>query len=350
MGNKNNKARLWNTPKSVQAIKPKIVVNPWFSQLAKLLAALRPKIDGRVKTSFSPDPWALQSLWPSFMEELNFNERFAISQDLQNQGLEVLTKLFSIRHMVVYDSFTRSVFKTFQKKVLKNTLNTPLIDGFKYLIAFFVFLQNGPKLSFEHEEMQVDTEINGHNTKFSIYAIIEALKVALSELSDNSIDLDLLVFWINNLDLQDSASIKHFCELPLTDDEALQTLIPLKTPNNIRRFKERVFHKGPWYTSSALIFTSVNERPINYRALLKKLIEVKKNRGFKGLKNVQTKEIQLQTYFSGVRVMPEYQITVQRWIFTDLYEADILALYLDENIEELEKLSAKHPKASSSHQ
>jgi len=315
-----------------------VQVNPAFLQIANILKTVRANIDGNKNSPFSPDPWALQALWPQFMSELSFTERLSISQGFQHQGLEVLSKLFSVSYLLQYDTFTRSVFKTFEKKVMKNTLKTSSVDGFKYLIAFFVFLDNGPKLCFENDASQVNTEISGDTTNFSVYAIIEAMNLVFVNVADHSIDLDLLVYWINNLDLQDSASIRTFCELPLNEDEQELTLIQLKTPNDIRKFKERIFPKGPWYTTSALVFTSLIKPSINYTALLNKLIEVKRNNGFEGLKHVQVKESRLQTYFSGLRIMPEYQITVQRWIFTDLYEVGILSFYLDEHINDLRSL------------
>ena len=314
-----------------------LVATPYFVMIANILKALRPKMDGRLETSFSPDAWCLQSLWPKFLNELSFEEKLALSNDLKHEGCKVLTKLLSIDYLALYDKVTRNAVKLFERKIMKNKRNTTLIEGFKYLIAFFVFLQNGPKLPMENNLLEVDTSFDGENSYFSIYAIIEALnKILLDEIDDKSIDLDLLVFWIENLELNDSASIKLFCQLPLTQDELESSLISLRTPNDIRRFKERVFYKGAWYTCSSLVFTSLNKTHINYSALLNKLLEVKQNRGFDGLKNVQSKEVELQTFFSGVRVMTEYQITVQRWVFTDPYEADILALYLSENIEELD--------------
>ena len=329
---------------------PCVQLDPYYSLIANILRRLRPMLDGIRQTQFNPDPWAIQSLWPEFLNSLTFQERMALAADLADEGSKVLFKLFSIDWMSRYDRTTREAVRLFKNKIWKNTFGTAILLGFKYQLAFFAFLQNGPKLSLEKNPMKVveddnkgdSNDFDGDKRYYSIYAIIESLLKSFQEqggIPDNSIDLDLLVFWINNLDLQDAAAIKSFCQIPLNEDEAQQTEVPLRTLNDIRRFKERIFPNGSWATTSGLIYTSFCTSKVNYSALYNKLLDIKRNNcSFDGVAHVQKRELQIRTYFDGVRLMPRYQICRQRWVFTDPYEAGILCLYLGEHIDTLMSL------------
>lgn len=334
MPTKKKERRSW--PSSLKSSgKVTVTIDPVVVKIAEMLTRFHKGTDGKKETRFSPDLWLLQDTWKEFWNELSFQERLSITNDMKGLGWKVMLKLLSIDSMSKYERTTRNAIRLFEKKVFKNTKNLSSVEGFKYLIAFYTILQNGPKLTIETEPLEVDTSFDGDKARFDIFGTIDALSKALEmQIKDKSIDLDLLVAWVDWFEISVRATIKNFCEIPLSKEEMQQDIEVLDTANAVRHFKEKIFPYGPWFTTTALIFTGVSCEKIDYGALYKKLEEIRKNDfSFNGISHVQKKSVEYKTYFSGLRAVMEWQITRQRWLFTDLEEVACMYVYLREQNE-----------------
>lgn len=235
--------------------------------------------------------------------------------------------LYELDKVYLYDENLKFTVAKLAEKINKGGIQISDLDAVRYLIAFLVVLQNGPKMSFEEDFMTIDESISGKLT-FDEYSVVYAAYKELKEIQDQSIDLRILKNWIEELDFNDSITIKKSFGIQLPDishlkeaEKILQTIPSFKgktvfpsndmikeieklqTLSQVREYKEKVFPFGSWEAASAFIFGKVED--VNLEEFFKKLSFISKD--WSQIANFEIGKIQLKTS-KGIREIVVYSI------------------------------------------
>lgn len=257
--------------------------------------------------------------------------------NMREAAITSLERLFELDYVVQYDSHLLNVINEMSEKVNKGSLTISNVDTIKYLLAFFIFVYNGPKMSFEEDPMTVDNSLNENLSWDEIVMVLELQKM-FQPLPPHSVNLNLLIEFIDMLDLKDSIAVKKSVGLAVPKEffisisdlqkgRAVKTAIdsediePLKTLSKVRHFKERIFPCGSWDVSSELILGNLGNA-VNIVPFLEQLNGIRKD--WSRMENFKTKQLTLKTS-EEVRTLSIYNIGGLK--FTDPYE--VMFLYLE---------------------
>ena len=174
-----------------------------------------------------------------------------------NEAITSLRIIFRLDYMFMYDKSLKKMVEFLDTKINKNGMNVSVQEEMKYLIAFLVILQNGPKMAFETDPLSCDTECMPDFT-FDEYAVIIGAFEELHNIPDKSINLKLIYNLLEMLDYKDMLAIKKTFNIEIPIEEIPEEfrkaeIEPMPTFEQVRNFKERIFPFGCWEVTNRLI-------------------------------------------------------------------------------------------------
>lgn len=240
---------------------------------------------------------------------------------MRNKALQSFSKLDKLDLASMYDESVQTLTNLVIKKVNKNGLpDISDMECVKYLIAFFILVENGPKMSFEKDLMQVDTRVD-KMCYVDEYEALNELAKELKEFPDNSINLGLVKSVLESLDFKDCVVIQKSFGMESTDTFRSDEIQILDTFSRIRAFKEKVFGYGAWEVTCGLVLGY----DVNLKEFWKAIDILRKD--WSKMDDFKTSQKNLQTV-SETRTLNVYSIGGLE--FTDPYE--VMVLYLERNL------------------
>ena len=243
----------------------------------------------------------------------------------------------------MYDNNIKAIINAISRKVNKTDITISDIEIAKLLMAFTLYMDNGPKMTFEDDPMSIDTSLNG-SFLFDEYEVVFQLSEEIQEFPDGSINLKLLTSFFEMADFQKMLTMKKSTGIEISkffeklqvikkgqgiqniNDFTPRDVETVKTVNRIREFKEKMFPYGEWKVSTELILGD-REKKFNLEGF-KDALDKKRGKSWvekiEGFKTTQTKQIRTS---EGIRTLYVYQIGGLE--FTDPQEIDFLYLYGD---------------------
>lgn len=252
--------------------------------------------------------------------------------EMMNKSIKSLEHLRKLDYTSIYDESVYTLINLINQKLNKDGISgVSDLECAKYLLAFFVVVQNGPKMSFEIDLMTVETKVD----KLCYLDEYEALHQVCQELKDvpdHSINMGLVKSIFDMMDLKDCVAIQKSFGIDFTrhfgpdETEILNAFQSDKTEDihtfgQIRSFKERAFEYGAWDVTYQLIIGS----PVELEEFMKK-IEIL-HRDWSKISDFKTSQKNLRTS-SSTRTLDVYSIGGLE--FTDPYE--VMFLYLERNL------------------
>lgn len=242
---------------------------------------------------------------------------------MSNEAIMSLRSLFRLDFLYMYDNNVIAMINCLGKKINKKGMEVSDLEAIKYLVAFLVILQNGPKMSFEEELMTIDRETNPEYS-FDEYTIINETYKKLRNIPEESINLRLIHDLLDMIDLKDALAIKKSFCIEIPKEYSDLKIEGLYTFAQIRSFKERIFPYGCWNVSEELILGDA-KAIVKLEGFMKCLDAIRKD--WSKVVDFKVGHRQLRTS-QEIRTLDVYDIGGLE--FNDIYE--IMFLYLERNI------------------
>lgn len=243
--------------------------------------------------------------------------------NMRNTAVVALRTLLQLDYMILYDNHLGLVIEKIASKINRDEEKVSDLESAKYLMAFIMFVCNGPKMDFEDDPMTIDTDCN-ENASFDEYMMLEEIYTAIHNIPDGSINFQLLLNFFEMLDVKDAIAIKNSVGIEIPTEWRNEEIEELRTIAQLRRFKERVFPYGAWNVTSGLIFGNYENR-IKLDEFAKSINVIRKD--WSKILNFKSSEQTLKIS-SEVRTLNVYNIGGLE--FTDAYE--VMFLYLERNL------------------
>lgn len=250
------------------------------------------------------------------------NKDVALIRQSQD-AITSLRSLFRLDYMYIYDDDLKAKVMHIAQKINTEREQISELCAVKYLMAFMVILQGGPKMSFENDPMKINTEYKGEFT-YDEYSIINTMYEELQDIPKKSISFKLIFDFLDMLDWRDALAIKKSFGIEVPKEYQNVEVEPLYTLEQIRNFKERVFKYGEWAVTSEIILGN----PVvsaNLEEFLSNLDTIRKN--WAKIAEFKVGESLLRTPHE-LRTIDVYNIG--GFDFTDIYE--VMFLYLERNL------------------
>ena len=242
---------------------------------------------------------------------------FIEMRDKASRGISKLSRLDFAR---MYDDTVDSLVEKVNRKLNKSGCpEVSGLDAAKYMLAFFMIVENGPKMSYERNLMEVKTNID-KTCYIDEYDALNKMWSMLRGHHDHSINFGIVKNTFEMMDVRDYASIQKSFGIKVEEGTDSKELEVLDTLAKIRCFKERVFEYGPWDMTQKLVMGSDIKLEMFVEELSKLWRDWSKMTKFK------TAEKDLKTS-TETRVLKVYKIGELE--FTDPYE--VMCLYLARN-------------------
>ena len=248
-------------------------------------------------------------------------------------------KLFCLDFVRMYDENYDSQIRLINSKVIKdeNTQNNPL-ENVRYLIAFSIVFENGPKMNYDRDLMNVETRIDKtHNV--DEYEALKEIHTALRNFPENVVNVALVKSIFEMMDYKDCLAIRKNFKIDISQNICPAEILFFRETISIKKFlseikieefenfgqlrafKERVFQHGSWDVTCGLVFgEDVDIVPF--------FTEVSKfDEDWSKIENFKTGQKTLRTT-EGVQTLDVY--TIGGLEFTDPYE--IVSLYLSHDV------------------
>ena len=262
---------------------------------------------------------------------IHFGTKDIAYREMRDRAIKALKTLLTLDYVIQYDLTVNAKVNLIARKINQEGLEISDIECIKYLSAFFAYLENGPKMSFEEDAMSIDTDLNG-NVTFDECVILSQIHEEVSKYPDNSINMKLLISFIEMLDFKDMLTIKKSIGIEIPEDSLpdeftlkdLETIEIVKSVSGVRALKERIFPYGAWEVATALILGNESEK-INLDNFMEGLELIRKD--WANVGKFKIAEMSLKTA-TGVRKLNVYDIGGLK--FTDIYE--VMFLYLERNL------------------
>ena len=318
-----------------------------LESLAKSLIMLRQASEGQTKPVLKLDGlqqaiWALdkvdreriEKFWgltggPNHSKKLGHTSTkdVAFAEMCRNAVLS-LRKLLTLDYLVIYDASVSRQIDLIATKVNFGGLEISDMECIKYLMAFFIYAENGPKMSFEEDPMSIDTDLN-ENFLFDECEVLNQMWGEFQRYEDKSINIRLLVSFFEMIDFKDMLTIKKSIgiEIPkesLPEGFRLDEIESVRTVSQIRELKETIFPYGAWEVVTDLILCAP-ESNLNMDDFWRKLNFIRKN--WSRVAEFKTGEKTLKTG-NEIRTLSVYNIGGLE--FTDIYE--VMFIYLELNL------------------
>ena len=187
------------------------------------------------------------------------------------RAVEALKKMSNLELARTYDASVDRMINLVSKKINKDGVtDISNFDSVKYLMVFFIVIENGPKLSFEIDPMTVKNVDKGFC--LDEYEALKELCEQLEGQPDKIINLRLIKNLLEMLGFKNQVTIRENFRIKspeLFSQDEIQTLESLgvniseitsiksiqeiMTFGSIRDFKESVFKYGAWEVTSQII-------------------------------------------------------------------------------------------------
>jgi len=179
--------------------------------------------------------------------------------NMYNATLESLQELIRHDHMIMFDEEYAKAVEGIVKKVDKKGIAMSNYNIVSYVTAFFTFIYNGPKMSFELDPLYISGD-EMQELIFDKYSMIKELSRKLEPYPNNSINLKLLLNVFEMMDYKDRLIIQKSMGIEITDEQDLDDIPNLSVLKDIRALKEKIFPYGAWNVTIALILGNNDER------------------------------------------------------------------------------------------
>lgn len=248
--------------------------------------------------------------------------------EMRKAAIESRSLLHEIDSLVLYNETTQKCITTLAPKFDKQGMQISDIEAIKYLMAYVIFIDNGPKMSFENEPMKVEKGNDQATSVFDAYAMLREMCVDLKELPDGTIKLKILADLLEYHDFKDWMAMKQSMRIGI--DKADQkffvgeTLECLKNVGQIRSFKERIFPYGAWVISTVLLLGDP-ENEVQLDSFMEEMNKIHKD--WTSVQKYKVRQEELMTS-KEIRTLDVYEIGGLE--FTDPDE--IRFLYLERNL------------------
>lgn len=262
--------------------------------------------------------------------------------DMCKRAVEALKKMSNLELARTYDASVDRMINLVSKKINKDGVTyISDFDSVKYLMVFFIVIENGPKLSLEHDPMIIETDIDD-NHYIDEYEALKELCEQTEGKPDKFINLSLIKnllemlgfknemtirsnFGIKTPELFSPDEIQFLKSLGINISEVTSTkaIQEIMTFGSIRAFKESAFKYGAWDVTSQIIQGNTE----GLEDFVEELGRIYKNRDWvsriEEFKTGEKKEIVLST---GRRSLDIYRVCGLE--FTDPCEIDFLRINL----------------------
>lgn len=262
--------------------------------------------------------------------------------DMRCRAVEALKKMSKLEIARIYDSSVDKMINLISSKINKEQLaHISDFESVKYLMAYFVVLENGPKLTLEQDPMVVNNEVND-SCYLDEYQALKEMCEELEEIPEQSINLSLIKSLFEMLDFKDwivvlenfgigksiifkddEISVLKSLGINVSEIMSSKKIQDIMTFGNVRTFKERIFKFGAWDVTSQIIQGQV----VELKDFAKQLGKVCKEKDWvskiEEFKTGQSKQIRVS---SGIRNLDVYSIGGLE--FTDPCEIDFLRVHL----------------------
>lgn len=246
---------------------------------------------------------------------------------LCNEAINAAEELQTLDFLRLYDENVSKQIDSIVRKVNRSGIEISDSECVKYIIAFFVYLNNGPKMSFE-DEMDIDTNLDETFLLDEIETLSEIYE-EISQYPDNTINLKILVDFLEMMDFQDILAIKKSMRIEIPSDSLpkkmkLEDVDVARNVLSIRKLKEKAFPYGAWNVTTELIVGGEKSQK-NLANFMKELDSIRKD--WSKIADFWDGEKKLKTT-SQTRTLNVYKIGGLE--FTDVYE--VMFLYLERNL------------------
>lgn len=261
-----------------------------------------------------------------------FTSKDIAYQEMFNKAIKSMRKLYSISFLDMYDDNLKFFIYRLSRKVKNNAIyDISNLEVIKYIVMFFIFIWNGPRMSYEDDSMSIDSEDYGDST-CDEYAMLKDACLILDNYPEGSFNLQLLISFIEMLDYQDMLVLKKSMGFDISEDCSKLdgvldgvTLSPneiecVNTFDKIRSFKEKIFGYGAWEVTNNLIVGNT----VELQAFMNELNKVHRN--WSKIEEYKAGQKRIRTS-SEIRTLDVYNIGGLE--FTDPNEICFLYLTLD---------------------
>ncbi len=246
------------------------------------------------------------------------NRRDLAYMQMMRKALLSFAQLTKLDFVIMYDESIKDLINYIMPKINKDGMED--ISDFecvKYLVAFFVLIENGPKMSFEEDLMTVETKID-KSCYMDEYEALNELGMELKEFPEHSISFGLVKSVFDMMDVKDTIAVKQNFGIKFDDLVRPSEIENINTFAQIRAFKERIFQYGAWEVTCNLVLG----RDVALQEFAKKFNMLRKD--WSRISEFKTSQKTLQTS-TETRTLDVY--TIGELEFTDPYE--IMFLYLE---------------------
>jgi len=242
--------------------------------------------------------------------------------DMYKAAVVSLREILKTESIVMYDEQFADLIERLVRKLDRTGTNISDMEAVKYLMVFFVFVWNGPKMSFEENPEEVDLQTKG-DLFFDEYEMLRDMSNQMSKLPDESINLRMLIDFLEIIDYKDSLTIKKSMGIQFDDKLESEHIDEVRTLIKVRQIKEKIFPYGAWEVAQAIILgdTGINKE---IKVFMEKLNDICKDWSTVYKFCTASKHLRTST---ELRKMNVYNIGGLE--FTDPYE--IMFLYLERN-------------------
>lgn len=257
------------------------------------------------------------------LKKLDFRDKAFVK--MSDEAIKSLRTLFRLDFLYMCDRNVAVMVNCLGEKLSRNGENISHLEATKYLLLFFIILQNGPKMSYESDPMELDTETSQDFT-FDEYAVIRDIYEKLKDIPSQAINFKLIKDWVDMLDFEDALRLKKTFRIGNVEKEIPREwrndeIVPVYTFSQVRSFKERVFQQGRWEIVEKIILGDPKETE-GFEEFLKQIDKIRKDWSTIGMFKTRTKSLKVS---NGIKTLDVYEIKGIE--FTDIYE--IMFLYLE---------------------
>lgn len=281
-----------------------------------------------VQTLPKDDRETVEKFWgltggPNHSKKLvNPNMKDTAFFQMRNKAIISLRKLLTLDYMIMYDENLTKLIDEVCKKVNKKGIDIPNMEIVKYLMAFSIYIDNGPKMCFEKEPMSIDSSLDDA-LLIDEYEVLKQISEEIDEYQDESINLRLLMGFFEMVDVRDMLIMKKSIGIKMTDFNS-KDIETVKSVLSIRNFKERLFPYGAWDVTSMLIVGDI--KGINFDSFKDALNENSVD-WIEKIETFKTNETKTLKTSKGIRTLSVYRVGELE--FTDPHEVDFLYLYAE---------------------
>lgn len=274
---------------------------------------------------------------------VNTNTKDVAFFEMRNKAVLSLRKLHTLDYMIMYDESINALINVVSRKVDKRGIDISDIEITKLIMAFSIYIENGPQMPFEEEPMEIDTSLDGR-LLFDERDLLHEICQEMQNLPDRSINLRLLISLFEMIDFQEMLIIKKSIGIDISkffeklqvikkgqgiqniNDFSPKDVEIVRSVARIRELKERMFTYGKWEVTTELILGNVDKK-FNLKGFKAALQNKKGQSLVKKVEGFKTSQIRQIRTSKGIRTLYVYQIGGLE--FTDPQEIDFLYLYGD---------------------